>query len=66
MRVADVVDGERVDTGERLVQQHEGRPGRQSPRDFNPAPFAAREGACAGDGPEPRDAELVERNGRSG
>src|SRR6185295_3446747 len=42
--VADVVDGEWIDTGERLVEQHERGPRRQSARNLDAATLTTREG----------------------
>ncbi len=43
--VADVADGDRVDAGERLVEQHEGGVGGKRAGDLDAAPLAARERA---------------------
>ena len=40
--IADVVDGEGIDRRERLVEQNEGGPCRESARDLGAAPLAAR------------------------
>ena len=42
-QVADVVDGDRIDAGERLVQQDVGRMRRQRARDLDAAALAARQ-----------------------
>ena len=43
-QVADIADGDRIDAGQGLVEQHEGGMRGQRPRDLDAAPFAARQG----------------------
>ncbi len=40
----DIQDGQRIDAGERLIQQHEPGLRRKRPRNLDPAAFATREG----------------------
>ena len=53
----DLGDGDRVDPGEGLVQQHEARPCRERPGDLHPAPFAPGEVLAA------RVAQVLETEG---
>src|SRR5690606_38873742 len=56
----DVVDGDRVDAGERLVQEHELGLAHQRARDLEPAPLAARERVRLG-AAQVLEPELVEQ-----
>ena len=56
----DVVHRERVDAGKRLVEQDEGRIGRERARDLDAAAFAARQ-AHADVVPQVRDVQLLEQ-----
>ena len=42
-QLADLVHRDRIDAGQRLVQQDEMRPRRQRPGDLHPPPLAARQ-----------------------
>ena len=42
-QLADVVDGDRIDAGEGLVEQNVGRMGRERAGDLDAAPLAARQ-----------------------
>ena len=58
--ILDVADRDRIDAGERLVEQHEGRIARQRAGDFAAPPLAARQrdrGRLA----QPRDVEFLEQ-----
>ena len=55
----DIEHRNRVDTGERLVEQDELRIGGQRPRNLDATPLAARE-ADAGAGPDVADVQFLE------
>src|SRR3954471_18593772 len=58
--VLDVADGDRVDAGEGLVEQHEGRIAGERPGDLAAAPLAARQGDRRRRA-QPRNVELLEQ-----